>query len=99
MRLFHVIEGHFAILRRGGVFRQAKLFYRGGYLFAAHGSGFIGLRGSGGTTVPSISWTDISLDCVADPARGLRPVDPSDALAENQDDTEIPAFLKRLAAQ
>ena len=72
MELFHVIDDAFVVLRgKNGIYRQAKIFQRGGELFAGFSGGFIGLRGNGGTTSPVVSWTDISVEHVALPARGL----------------------------
>jgi hypothetical protein len=55
MALFHVIDDAHAILRSRGVYRQVKVYRRGSQLYAQYGSGFVGLRRDGGTTVPTIS--------------------------------------------
>ncbi len=53
--LFHEIDGAAAILRdRRGVFRQAKVFRRGDFLFAGFGSGFIRLYKNNGTSTPTV---------------------------------------------
>jgi len=57
--LFHEIPDAQVILRSKGVFRQAKLFGRGGAVYAAWGSGFIRLLKHSGTTVPTVSWSDL----------------------------------------
>lgn len=51
---FHVIEDAVVILRSKGVFKQVKAYERGGYIYAAHGSGFIRLSVNG-TSVPNVS--------------------------------------------
>lgn len=56
---FHIIDDAAVILRRQGVFRQAKVFRRGRDVYAALGGGFIGLYAGGGTSVPTISWEDL----------------------------------------
>jgi hypothetical protein len=61
MERFTIIEDEAAVLHAGGVYRQAKLFRRGRELFAAHGSGFIGLRQDGATSVPHVRWLEISV--------------------------------------
>jgi hypothetical protein len=72
MELFHIVEDQQVILRANGVYRQAPLYQRAGLLYAKHGSGFIGLRGNNGTTVPNIGWEDISVAVDVVPARGVR---------------------------
>lgn len=59
MDLFHEIPDGAVILRSKGVFKQAKVFRRGRDVFAAHGTGFIRLLTSGGTTIPTTHWLDI----------------------------------------
>tara|TARA_R110002153_G_scaffold274298_2_gene448222 strand:- start:36905 stop:37153 length:249 start_codon:yes stop_codon:yes gene_type:complete len=59
--LFTILPDSFAILRSSGVYRQAKLFSRVGFVYAAHGSGFIRLSRSG-TTIPKVSIADLVLD-------------------------------------
>lgn len=49
MQYFKPIEDGFAILYRGGVFRQVNLAERDGFVYAAFGSGFIKIH-KGGTT-------------------------------------------------
>jgi hypothetical protein len=58
MDLFTVVEDAHVILVSNGVLRQAKVYRRGNRLYAGHGSGFIGLRQGGATTVPNIRWED-----------------------------------------
>lgn len=60
METFHIIDDHAVILYSKGVYRQVKLYRRENKLYAAHGSGFIQLRGNGGTSNPNISWQDTS---------------------------------------
>lgn len=51
---FHVIEDAVVILRSKGVYKQAKVYERGGYLYAGYGSGFIRM-GANGTGLPNVS--------------------------------------------
>lgn len=50
MGLFKHLEGQVAILVEGGVYKQAELFSRDGYLYAKAGSGFVRLYADGSTT-------------------------------------------------
>lgn len=59
MDLFHIIEDCQIITRSKGVYKQVKVYRRGNTLYAAHGSGFIGLLAGGGTTHPDVSWVEI----------------------------------------
>lgn len=72
IELFHIIDDAQIILRSRGVFRQVKAFRRGDELFAGHGSGFIALFAKGGTSVPTISWVDISVVFVEAPIGRLK---------------------------
>lgn len=54
--LFHVIEGAQVVLHSRGVFRQVKVYRRGGDIYAAHSGGFIKLFGMGGTSHPNATW-------------------------------------------
>lgn len=54
--LFHEIEETQAILRAKGVFHQVKVYRREQYVYAAWGSGYVRLMGSGGTSKPDVSW-------------------------------------------
>lgn len=64
MDRFHEIPEGVVILRSRGVFRQAKVYRRGAYVYAAFGSGFIRLLAHSGTSVPSVSWLDLEADDV-----------------------------------
>lgn len=64
METFHIIDDHAVILYSKGVYRQTKLYRRENKLYAAHGAGFIQLRGDGGTSNPNISWLDTSFPYV-----------------------------------
>lgn len=61
MNLFTIIEEAHVILRSKGVYKQAKVFHRGGEMFAQHGSGFISLRFAGATSLPSVTYLDIEV--------------------------------------
>jgi hypothetical protein len=59
MKLFHVIEDAFAIVRSRGVYRQVKVYRRGTEIFVAHGGGYAKLVGMHGCTVPDLYIVDI----------------------------------------
>lgn len=46
-------EGQVAIIVKGGVYQQAPLYTRNGYLFAKVGNGFVRLAANGSTSQPS----------------------------------------------
>ena len=58
MALFHEIPEAQIVTRSKGVYKQVKLYRRGGDLYAGHGSGFVRLMAGGGTTAPGVSWQD-----------------------------------------
>lgn len=64
MERFHIVEDAAVILRTKGVFRQAKVYLRGGGIYASIGGGYVRLYKGGGTGVPHISWDDIDLNGV-----------------------------------
>ena len=57
--VFQEIPGSIAILRCKGLYKQTELYYRGKYVYAKYGSGFIRLFPQGGTSLPSVSWKDM----------------------------------------
>ena len=59
MNLFTRVENAFAILLTRGEYRQAELYERGGFFYAAHGRGFVRLLGNRMTTVPAVRWDAI----------------------------------------
>ena len=63
--LFHVIPDSQCILRKGGVFYQRKIYWRGARLYAAYGNGFIRLGGGDATSCPGISYESLDIsECV-----------------------------------
>jgi hypothetical protein len=50
MSFFQEVEGESAILVENGVYRQAPLYMRDGYLYAKSGGGFVRLMADGSTT-------------------------------------------------
>lgn len=64
MPRFHVIEEGVAVIIARGVYRQVKVFRRGGDVYAAYGAGYLKLFGFRGTSHPKISWIDIEADGV-----------------------------------
>lgn len=61
MDRFQVIEDAAGIVLAKGIYRQVKLFSRGGNLYAGHGSGFIRLYRGGSTSLPNVAWKDLDL--------------------------------------
>lgn len=59
--LFSIIEGAQAIVMNKGVYRQCKLYERGGEVYAGWGSGFIKLYGQGRTSLPNARLLDHEL--------------------------------------
>ena len=59
MERFHIIDDAAVILRSKGVYRQAKVYYRGDDVFAGWGNGFIRLLRGSATTHPNVSWDGI----------------------------------------
>ena len=57
--LFHIVEDSYVVLRSKGIWKQTELHSRNEELYAKHGSGFIGLRDGGTTTIPNVSWETI----------------------------------------
>lgn len=53
------LEGAFAWMGSGGVYKQVPLFYRGEALFAKWGGGYIRLRSSGATSAPKVIWYEL----------------------------------------
>ena len=61
MMRFEKIDNVTALMRSRGVMKEAQVYSRKGLLYAKHGAGLIKLLSKGNTTVPSISWIDVSL--------------------------------------
>lgn len=58
---FTFIERSVVILRlSSGVLKQSKAYERNGYIYAAHGGGFISLNHIQGTSVSSVKWLEIT---------------------------------------
>lgn len=55
-------EGQVAILVRGGIYKQAALYTRNGYIFAKSGDGFVRLTSSGATSAPSTRIESLVMD-------------------------------------
>ena len=56
-------EGQVAILVQNGVYKQAPLYTRNGYLFAKLGAGFVRLASNGSTSQPTTRIDALVLDC------------------------------------
>lgn len=62
MSFFQHAEGEAAVLVGNGVYRQADLYTRDGYLYAKHGAGFVRLLADGSTSYAKLrleylTWT------------------------------------------
>ena len=58
---FVKLEGEFAITTSRGVYKQADLYERNGYLYVKHGSGFIMLTAQGGTSTDKVRLDELNL--------------------------------------
>ncbi len=62
MERFHEIADGAAILcTKQGVYRQVKVFSRGGEIYAGHGNGFIRLFRDGNTSTPHTRYVGLDL--------------------------------------
>lgn len=60
--MFALIEDSYVLLRKGGVFRPAKVYVRNGFLYANHGGGFVRLsKNDGATSCRDLLYEDLSL--------------------------------------
>ena len=93
MGLFQQIEGDNAILIERGVFKQADLYSRDGYLFAKASGGFIRLMADGSTSKSSARLEELSIEadlykdpvgrlCVSDKVRGAKMISGTPAAAK-----------------
>ncbi len=57
---FKLIEGEYAIVSTGGVFKQVPLAERDGLIYAATGGGFIQLRADGSSSKSSVRLDELS---------------------------------------
>lgn len=73
-KLFHQIDDAAVILSSRGVFRQAKVFYRGEKVFASWGTGFIRLMQKGATSIPNVSYSDLSGDGIGYKPQSTDPI-------------------------
>lgn len=71
--LFSAIDDKQAVIRntKNGVFKQAKLYERGGEIYAAFSGGFIRLMNEGRTSHPNVKWDDIEVNYEVKP--GISP--------------------------
>lgn len=60
--LFALIEDGYVLLRKGGVFRPAKVYLRNGFIYANHGGGFVRLsKNEGATSCKDLLYEDLTL--------------------------------------
>ena len=57
---FTQLEGECAILKSGGVFKQADIYIRNRFLYAKANGGFVRLVDNGVTSHPRVFWEHIS---------------------------------------
>lgn len=48
--MFALVEDGYVLLRKGGVFKPAKIYLRNGYIYANWGGGFVRLSKNDGVT-------------------------------------------------
>lgn len=73
-KLFHQIDDGVVILQSKGVYRQAKVFYRGDKVFASWGTGFIRLMQKTATSLPNVSYEDLSASNVGYAPHSTAPI-------------------------
>jgi hypothetical protein len=69
VNLFSVIDDGVAIIRcANGVFKQAKVYHRGGRVYVAHGGGFVrvcaAFNGTFGTSHPNVKVVELEAEGV-----------------------------------
>lgn len=57
MKFITIIEGAYALLHSGGVYRQVELYARGDAVYAKYGGGFVRLGTGGTTSAPKVKWS------------------------------------------
>lgn len=64
--MFALIEDGYVLLRKGGVFRPAKVYVRNNFLYANYGGGFVRLsKNDGATSCRDLLYEDLSLPFTA----------------------------------
>jgi hypothetical protein len=58
--MFHKLDDATVLLRRNGLFRDAKLWHRKGVLFAEHGASLVRLHTEGYTSAKHVRWEEIA---------------------------------------
>lgn len=56
------IEGAVALLRKGGVYRQCKVYQMNGALFAQYGGGYVRIYETGATSVDKLNISVLHID-------------------------------------
>lgn len=60
--MFVIIEEGHIVLRKGGIYRQAKVYVRNGYIYAGYSGGFIRLlKHEKGTSCPHVTYDELHL--------------------------------------
>lgn len=60
--MFALIEDGYVLLRKGGVFKPAKVYVRNGYLYANYSGGFVRLsKNEGATSCRDLLYEDLQL--------------------------------------
>lgn len=59
---FKELEGDFAIVVQGGVFRQCDLYERAGFLFIKTSGGFVKVYANGSTSKSNVRLDELSFD-------------------------------------
>lgn len=60
--MFALVEDGYVLLRKGGVFKPAKIYLRNGYIYANWGGGFVRLsKNEGATSCRDLLYEDLVL--------------------------------------
>lgn len=60
-RFHEVVDGAAILCTKQGVYRQVKIYSRGGEVYAGHGNGFIRLFKDGNTSTPHVRYVGLDL--------------------------------------
>lgn len=60
MDLFHEVPDEQVIIVKRGLYKQCKLYHRGGKLYANIGYSFVQLLADHGTSSPYVRWVELS---------------------------------------
>lgn len=67
MERFHIIPDADIITVSKSVYKQAKVYHRGGALYVGASGGFVRLYAGGNTGTPNLRWDDIDIPGITGP--------------------------------